>query len=207
MRFRSSFPSRPSPRRSCALSRFVGQETKDDAVDTARLVEVLSIHPGSAVADIGAGSGGLVKRMAQAVGRDGRIYATEVNPQRLEELRTVAREQPPTIVAVEGAAARTNLPEGCCDAIYMRHVYHHFSDPPAMNASLYRALKPGGKLAIIDFTPKTGKSAAAPQRASGDAHGVMQQTVIDELRAAGFTNPHVAEWPASGSFLVVGERP
>jgi len=185
----------------------VGQETKDDAVDSARLVEVLLIQPGSAVADIGAGSGGLAERMAQAVGREGRIYATEVNPQRLDDLRTLARGSDPNIVVVEGAPAQTNLPDGCCDAIYMRHVYHHFGEPSSMNASLYRALKPGGKLAVIDFTPKTGKSAPAGQRASGDAHGVMQQTVIDELSAAGFTNTHAAEWPASGSFLVVGERP
>jgi len=185
----------------------VAQETKDDAVDSARLVEVLLIQRGDAVADIGAGSGGLAERMAQAVGREGRVYATEVNPQRLDDLRTLARGSDPNIVVVEGAPAQANLPDGCCDAIYMRHVYHHFGEPASMNASLYRALKPGGKLAVVDFTPKTGTSAPAGQRASGDAHGVMQETVVDELSAAGFTNTHVAEWPASGSFLVVGERP
>ena len=135
----------------------VGQETKDDAVDSARLVEVLRIEPGNAVADIGAGSGGLAERMAQAVGREGRMYATEVNPQRLDDLRTLARGSDPNIVVVEGAPAQANLPDGCCDAIYMRHVYHHFGEPASMNASLYRALKPGGKLAVIDFRPKTGK--------------------------------------------------
>jgi len=191
----------------CVPPVLSGQETKDDAADAARLVDVLAIHTGSTVADIGAGSGGLAQRIAQTVGREGHVYATEVNTQRLGDLRNLARGTDPNIVVVEGAAAQSNLPDGCCDAIYMRHVYHHFGEPGPMNASLYRALKPGGKLAVIDFTPKTGKSAPAGQRASGDAHGVMQQTVIDELSAAGFTNTHAAEWPASGSFLVVGERP
>jgi ubiquinone/menaquinone biosynthesis C-methylase UbiE len=48
---------------------------------------------------------------------------------------------------VEGGLAQTNLPDECCDAVFMRHVYHHFGDPPAMNASLFRSLKPGGRLA------------------------------------------------------------
>ena len=208
MRFRSVVPIAAIAAATLWAQLVVaGQETKDDAVDSARLVEVLRIEPGNAVADIGAGSGGLAERMAQAVGREGRMYATEVNPQRLDDLRTLARGSDPNIVVVEGAPAQANLPDGCCDAIYMRHVYHHFGEPASMNASLYRALKPGGKLAVIDFTPKTGTSAPAGQRASGDAHGVTQETVIDELSAAGFANTHAAEWPASGSYLVVGERP
>ena len=159
------------------------------------------------MADIGAGSGELTARIAKAVGPDGRVYATDVNPQRLEDLRTLARGSDPNIVVVEGAPAQTNLPDACCDAIYMRHVYHHFGDSVAMNTSIYRALKPGGRLAIVDFAPRTGKSAAAGHRTSGDAHGVMQDTVIHELAAARFTRTRAADWPLSGSFLVIGERP
>ena len=87
----------------------VGQETKDDAVDSARLVEVLLIQPGSAVADIGAGSGGLAERMAQAVGREGRIYATEVNPQRLDDLRSLAHD--PSVCHRPRVAARPRRPD------------------------------------------------------------------------------------------------
>jgi hypothetical protein len=55
------------------------------------------------------------------------------------------------VTVIEGAAASANLPAACCDAIFLRHVYHHLGDYGAFNKSLQSALKPGGRLAIIDF--------------------------------------------------------
>ena len=64
-----------------------------------------------------------------------------------------------------GAADRTNLPDGACDAIFMRNVYHHFAAPGPMSASLAAALKPGGRLAVVDFRPP---GAEAPTPADRD---------------------------------------
>ena len=72
------------------------------------------------------------------------------------------------------------------DAIFMRNVYHHFDDPAAMNASLRASLKPGGRLAIIDFTPPPGKEAAPSRRGEDNQHGVTATTLKAELEAAGF---------------------
>ena len=64
-----------------------------------------------------------------------------------------------------GAADRTNLPDGACDAIFMRNVYHHFAAPGPMSASLAAALKPGGRVAVVDFRPP---GAEAPMPADRD---------------------------------------
>jgi ubiquinone/menaquinone biosynthesis C-methylase UbiE len=184
------------------------QEAQRDAVDSAKLIEVLEIRPGATVADIGAGSGPLVTPLSKHVGSSGRVYATDVNADRISELKKLAASASlENVTVLEGGAAQTNLPEGCCDAIYMRLVYHHFGDPAAMNASLLKSLKPGGRIAVIEFKPKTGTSAPPGKRADGDSHGVMPETVIEELKAAGFTDVRVVPWPSEPSIAIVGQKP
>lgn len=183
-------------------------QRQDDAADAKRLIEILGLGAGSFVADVGAGSGVLTVPIARHVGPTGRVYSTDINPDRLEEIRDAVREASvANVVVVEGAPAETKLPEGCCDAVFMRAVYHHFSDPPAMNASLYLSLKPGGRLAVVDFPPDRGETAPPGRRTEGDSHGVTPATVINELTAAGFIRVRQLEWTTSGAFLVVAERP
>jgi ubiquinone/menaquinone biosynthesis C-methylase UbiE len=183
-------------------------DVKRDADDAAKLVEVLKIRPGSTVADVGAGGGALETALSRAVGADGRLYATDTSADRLADIRKVIASASLTNVTVlQGAAADTNLPAACCDAIFMRLVYHHFGDPPAMNASLLRSLKPGGRLAVLEFRPDSGVSAAPGKRGDGKSHGVMPATVVDELAAAGFANVQEVPWPSSPTFAVTAERP
>lgn len=146
----------------------VWAQQQDDAADARRLIEVLGLSTGSFVADVGAGSGVLTVPLARHVGPTGRVYSTDINPDRLEEIRNAVRAASlENVVVVEGAPAETNLPDECCDAVFMRNVYHHFDDPAAMNASLYWSLKPGGLLAIVDFPPRTGR----PTRRRGCPRG------------------------------------
>lgn len=152
--------------------------------DTATLIKLLEVEAGDVVAEIGAGSGDLTLAMAKQVGDGGRVYTSELGTERLARLRQ-AVERVGNVTVVTGEAAHANLPEACCDAIFMRNVYHHFADPATMNASLARALKPGGRLAIIDFPPRGSAATAPPGQRSERAHGVHQETVADELKAAG----------------------
>lgn len=183
-------------------------QQQDDAADASRLVEVLRLRAGSVVADIGAGGGELTLLLAGRVGPKGHVYATDINPERLREIRAaVAAAALVNVTVIEGGSSRTNLPDVCCDAIFMRHVYHHLGDPAAMNGSVRRSLKPGGRLAVIDFAPDTGRSAPAGRRDTGDAHGVMSETIIGELSAAGFVEAEQLPWPSPGYFVVAATRP
>lgn len=150
------------------------------------LVDVLQLQEGSVVADIGAGDGDQTVAIARHVGPEGQVYSTELGSDSVEELREEIGEANVTNVTVlEGHPLRTNLPEESCDAIYMRRVYHHITDPPAFNRSLFETLKPGGRLAIIDFEPR-GDEADPGGRASASNHGVTDETVVKELSEAGF---------------------
>lgn len=167
---------------------------QDDSADANRLIERLGLQPGSVVAEIGAGSGSLTIAIARHVGPSGRVYSSELGERALGRLRdAVAGSGAANIEVVEGQAAQANLPDGCCDAIFMRDVYHHFSEPSPMNASFYRALRPGGRLAIFDFPPR-------------GSHGVSPDTVVDALRSAGFAIVS-SEDPPGRLFIVVAEKP
>ena len=158
------------------------------AADVAWLVEVLELGPGSVVADIGAGGGELTIAIAPQVGAAGRVYASELGGDSLEQLeQAVASAGVTNVTVIEAGLDQTNLPEVCCDALFTRFVYHHFADPPAMNASLWQSLKPGGRVAVIDFAPRGSESSEPSGRATGEQHGVMAATVASELREVGFT--------------------
>lgn len=159
------------------------------ADEVERLVAWLEIKPGSDVADLGAGDGTHAIALARRVGPSGHVYATEIDPDRLAEIRRAVKEAGlENVTVIGGAVSRTNLPEGCCDALYSRLVYHHLSEPDAINADIRRALRPGGRLLVIDFEPGGALDwLASPDTAERHGgHGTPKQTVTKEVTAAGF---------------------
>ena len=111
------------------------------------------------------------------------------------------------VTVLEAHATRTNLPERCCEVLVLRRVYHHFSDPEPMNASMWESLKPGGLLAVLDFAPDGAESPDPADRDTGDRHGVTSATVVRELREAGFEVVVVDEGTGRGRYMVVVRRP
>jgi ubiquinone/menaquinone biosynthesis C-methylase UbiE len=181
---------------------------EDFGSDAARLVTALKLTAGQTVADIGAGRGQLTVELAREVGPSGHIYATELEADRLRDIREAAQSAGlKNVTVIEAHATRTNLPEECCDALVLRRVYHHIGNPRLMNQSMRRSLKPGGLLAIIDFAPDSAESADPNGRATGDQHGVTAETVARELGQAGFEVVVVEQGPTTGRFMVVGRRP
>ncbi|GAA5520409.1 methyltransferase domain-containing protein [Aliifodinibius salicampi] len=177
-----------------------------NADDTNWLIEVLELKEGSVVADIGAGDGDETIEIAKHVGPNGHVYSTELGSEKIQNLRSAINgTELNNVTVIEGEPAQTNLPEQCCDALYMRRVYHHFGNPASMNKSLWKSLKPGGRIAIIDFEPR-GSEAEPSGRDSNDQHGVTAETVVDELEHAGFQLIN-SENKSGRDIYVVMEKP
>jgi ubiquinone/menaquinone biosynthesis C-methylase UbiE len=179
------------------------------SIETSKIFDALLLKEGLTVGEIGAGSGELTLDAARLVGAQGKVFTSELGEDRIKSLqRAVEKSGLSHVTVVTGDPNQTNLTDACCDAIFMRNVYHHFADPAAMNASIFKSLKPGGRVAVVDFEPNRGRPEAARPvaRANNESHGVSPTSVGRELREAGFqivrTEPGADRW-----FLVVGEKP
>ena len=157
-----------------------------DWKDADKLATLLNWKPGSIVAEIGAGDGGLTLAAAERVGPTGRVYTTELDPKFANLESLAAAQKAHNIIPVKAAEAETNLPRECCDSIFMRQVYHHLTKPAEIDASLFQSLKPGGLLAVIDMEPAPGSSVPECVPKNRGGHGMPKQLLIDELTAAGF---------------------
>jgi ubiquinone/menaquinone biosynthesis C-methylase UbiE len=185
-----------------------GQSRSDEERKTAQMIAALDVHEGSIVAEMGAGSGGRSIDMAKAVGASGRVYSTELGDDRVRNLRNaIEKSGTKNVTVLPAHVSQTNLEEGCCDALFMEHVYHHFEDPAAMNASIFRTVKPGGRVAVMDFAPRGGGEAKEPKdRDENPNHGVKSSTVQAELERAGFEAIRVEKVNEDG-FLVIVRKP
>jgi len=183
---------------------FLHRTRADAADEIKRLAALMDWRAGNVVADIGAGDGSYAFAAAQIVGSGGKVFATEIDKEKLASLRSeVAKRHLANVSIVESKDADTSLPAQCCDAIFLRRVYHHLTKPAEFDSALLRSLKPGGKLAIIDFPPRAGLEAVEGIPANRGGHGIPQKVLIDELSAAGFQQVKVAnDWPADDYCVV-----
>jgi ubiquinone/menaquinone biosynthesis C-methylase UbiE len=180
---------------------------QNGSLATSRIFEALALRSGATVCEIGAGDGALSLAAADIVGAKGRVYTSELGTGRLKALRTkVGAADRAQVEVVAGETERTNFPDGACDALFMRNVYHHFADPAAMTASVAAALKPGGRVAVVDFRPPGDEAASPADRDNDGTHGVTADTVTRELQAAGFV-PIATERGTGRWFMVVATKP
>ena len=180
----------------------------DPQGEVEELAGLLGVGQYSVVAEIGAGDGQLTGLMSEIAGS---VYATEM-PGRLEDLKRSASSGG-NVTVMKADVETVGLPEACCDAIYMRRVYHHFTRPDTMTASLFASVKPGGRVAVIDFEPRwwrvwIGLPDGVPANRGG--HGMPVDILIDEMTAAGFEvgSQDLAWWSfPENRFCVVFRRP
>ena len=187
-----------------ALASLVAWGASDRAPrETEKLAQILDWNPGRDIGEVGAGHGDMAVEAARRVGPAGHVFATEIDPKRLAAIRKRTTDRRLTnLTVIESGLADCRLPVNCCDAVFMRNVYHHFTSPAEMDTSLKRALRPQGLLAIADFPPIRLLTfffpvKGVPQNRGG--HGIPLTVLIEELTAAGFQHVDtVKDWPGFG---------
>jgi len=156
------------------------------AAELDLIIEALQLEPGLVVADVGAGDGEWAVQLAQYVGQEGHVWATEVDGGEFEDIESrVLDASLDNVTVVLGDQSTSGLPPDCCDAILMRLVYHHFTRPEKMRANLRQALKPNGLLAIVDIAPQSSwrDLPGVPDRGG---HGIPPADLIREMTTDGF---------------------
>jgi ubiquinone/menaquinone biosynthesis C-methylase UbiE len=167
--------------------------------EAQRLASVLQLRAGSAVADVGAGSGALIIELARIAGPHGQAYASERTSEQRRKIEDRAAASGVSVAVVAAAERATNLPDACCDAITMRMVMHHIADAGAFARDLRRAIRPTGRIGLIDFAP-----GALPHLAAD--HGVPQERVVAIFAEAGFDVAARHDWGGRTYLMVFRPR-
>jgi ubiquinone/menaquinone biosynthesis C-methylase UbiE len=194
------FPKSSRPVSALGSSEF-STEVQRDTVNEARTVmDLANIQPGMTVADIGAGNGYYTVRLAERVGPKGRVLAQDIDPDALQRLGLrVERERLDNVSIKLGQPDDPKLPEASFDRIFLVHMYHEVSEPYAFLWRLRPALRPGGRVIVVD-------TDRAPDR-----HGIPPDLLFCEFNALGFRLVQFVRKPELqgyyAEFEAVGERP
>ncbi len=166
---------------------YLGADWLDRADRTEReqpdkVVAALELAPGMTAADVGAGTGYFTVRLARAVGPTGTVYATDLQPEMLKLLAaTVTRERITNARIIRATEHSAELPAACCDLVLLVDVYHELSDPAAVMAGIHAALRPGGRLVLVEYR---GEDPAVPIKPE---HKMTLPRIQKELGGLGFT--------------------
>jgi predicted methyltransferase len=178
------------------------EPNRDQKLQIGRVMDTLHLHPGSTVADIGAGGGWFSVRAARRVAGGpnggGTVFAEDINPHAVEAIHQRAvKENLPNIAAVLGTPDDPKLPADTLDAAVMLRVYHEVAHPPTLLANLRAAMKPGGLFGVIDHP------------GNGSDHGINADIVIAEVQRSGFRFVHQYDFTKGdqNDYFLVFERP
>lgn len=141
------------------VERFEG-ESREVFTHRQRILEACGVRPGMRIADVGAGTGLFTRLFANAVGPGGRVLAVDISQKFLDHIdetaRASARNNVETVLASDDA---TNLPPESVDLAFICDTYHHFEYPQRTLRSIHRALRPGGRVIVVDFIRIPGQSS------------------------------------------------
>lgn len=160
------------------------QESREDWQRVPAVFSALAISEGSDVADVGAGSGWFTERLSREVGASGQVFAVDIAEDAIRDLRQlVAEESLDNVEIIHSEPDDPELPPRSVDAALLVNTYHHFDHPQAMLAGLLEALRPGGRLVIIDMEAEDPDASREEQM---EEHELDIELVLSDLRQAGF---------------------
>lgn len=169
-----------------AIAAPSAQESRRDAWQNVDgIFAAMQVKPGAVVADVGAGDGYFTTRLSKAVGESGRVYAVDVNPVSIGRLRTRVTEAGlANVDIVQGEIDDPKLPNAAIDAALIVNAYHEMDQYPAMLAKLKSALKPDGRLVIVE--PISESRRHRPRAEQTKNHEIAMDLVVADVREAGF---------------------
>jgi len=190
------FPKPDRPVAEIVSPTWNDERRRDAADETGQLVRALGIKPGMVIGDIGAGSGYHTVRLSPVVGPTGRIIAQDIKPEYLRDLSRTLQERGLTNVKLAvGEPHDPRLAPASLDLAIMVHMYHEIAQPYAFLHNLVPAMKPGGRVAVVDLDRETWK------------HGTPQALLRCELEAAGYRQLSVMPMRSESGYLAVFAPP
>jgi len=169
------FPSPDRPVSGLGSNQFSTEAERDNRGEAQAVMDLAEIEPGMTVADIGAGNGYYTVRLAERVGKNGRVLAQDIDTDALRRLgERVDRERLDNVSIASGAVADPLLPEKSFDRIFMVHMYHEVSEPYAFLWHLWPALRENGQVVVVDIDRPT------------DQHGIDPLLLSCEFESAGY---------------------
>lgn len=154
------------------------------------LLRIVALAPGMTVADVGAGTGYYARRIADAIGPTGKVYAVDVQPEMFAMLQSVAKQRGyGHITPLLGAAADVKLPAASVDLAIMVDVYHELEFPYEVLASIVRAVKPGGRVVFVEYRAEDPrvpikplhKMSEAQIRREAEVHSLVWERTVNDL--------------------------
>lgn len=194
------FPRAYRPVSAIGSNQFASEAQRDKVNEAQVVMDLANIGAGTTVADIGAGEGYYTVRLGERVGAKGRVVAQDIDSAALQRLgQRVERERLDNVAIKLGAPDDPRLPEASFDRIFLVHMYHEVTEPYAFLWRLLPALRPGGKVIVVDVDRPTGD------------HGIPPALLFCEFAAAGFRLTQFERKPALqgyyAQFEAAGERP
>jgi len=166
-----------------------------------KALDALAIEPGSVVGDVGAGVGYFTEKLARRVGPNGKVYANDIQPEMLVQLRkNMAKLGIGNVQTVVGAEDDPHLPANTLDLILLVDVYHEFSKPQAMLRHMRESLKPGGRLVLLEYRKED------PNVPIREEHKMTVKQVRSELEPEGFRFDKVIETLPQQHILIFRTR-
>jgi SAM-dependent methyltransferase len=194
------FPAADRPVARIVSSRWSTEEARDRLNEADEVMDKAGIKPGMTVADIGAGEGYYTIRLAERVGKEGRVLAEDIVPEVRDSLaERVVRERLQSVSVRLGDPADPKLPENSFDRVLMVHMYHEIEQPYEFLWRMRPALKADGLVIVVDANRPTQN------------HGTPPKLLKCEFAAVGYVQVATSDMPSAGgyvaSFRAQGPRP